>query len=225
MLDDDLYLSEYKKQLDEFQEKHKKLKESYIRMEELYKLSKNNYEETKTRNKILNEENESLENNKKKLENEQDKLDKKISTLNDKYEELKKQKNYILQMDDNSFELVSKDDVDIADDIKKIKEYQKPEDDIGLLQIHFTEIDEDKYNELQDKDWCPFVDLMDYSANAVIRFYDREGDKLTQLRWDIPREDVIKLKDLYVKKDSFWMEPDTDNGDYSYMALIWNGEL
>jgi len=63
---------------------------------------------------------------------------------------------------------------------------------------------------------------MDYEATAVIRFYNKNEDKLIQLKWDIPRDDVIKLKDLYVKEDSFWLEPN-DEEDYSYMALIWNG--
>ena len=132
--------------------------------------------------------------------------------------------DYILQMDDGTYELASKNDIKIIDDLELIKKSLNSDGEIALFQIHFTDIDKDKYNELQEKDWCPFVDLMDYSADAVIRFYDGKKDKLTQLRWDIPRDDVLKAKDLYVKKDSFWLEPTGDEG-YSYMALIWNGNV
>jgi len=136
-----------------------------------------------------------------------------------------KENDYILQMEDNTYEIASKDDIEIVSDMNDIQKLSASTNNkIALLQIHFTEIEENKYKELQERDWCPFIDLMDYSAKAVIRFYNEIDDKLIQLEWDIPREDVIKAENLYVKKDSFWIEPDNDD-DYSYMALIWNGNV
>jgi len=159
-----------------------------------------------------------------KIKEELDGLTNKKENVEKNLEELQKKElnkySYILEMDDGTYEVAGKNDVKIVDDIDIITKSLKSVEDIALLQIHFTEIDKDKYNELQDKDWCPFVDLIDYSANGVIRFYNKENDKLIQMEWDIPRDDVLALKNLYVKEDSFWL--DTDDG-HSYMALIWNG--
>lgn len=151
-------------------------------------------------------------------------VEKKLVELANKEKEILTKYNpkydFVLQMGDGSYEVAGIDEIEIVDDIKIIKKSLESDGEIALMQIHFTDIDKDKYNDLQEREWSPFVDLMDYSADAVIRFYDKNEDKLTQLRWDIPRDDVLKAKDLFVKDGSFWLEP--VDGSYSYMALIWS---
>lgn len=208
MVENDILLSEWQKRIEKIKNKFELEK---LKVDEIKELKKDIFTE--------------YEKNKDELEELEEKIDskeKKFIELQNK--ELNKY-DYILQMEDDSFEVASKSDIEIIDDLKIIKKSLKlPEGkEIALMQIHFTDIDKKKYDELQEKDWCPFVDLMDYGAHCEVRFYNSREDKLIQLQWDIPREDVIKLKNLYVKEESFWMEPNDDN--YSYMALIWNGNV
>lgn len=178
--------------------------------------------------KVMTEQAEKLDGTLNKLESDISIKETELDELLDKQQKILSKyipmNDFILQMNDGTYELAAKDDIKIIDDLEVIKKSLNSDDETTLLQIHFTDIGEDKYKELQKGDWCPFVDLMDYEAMAVIRFYNETDDKLIQLRWDIPRDDVIKLKDLYVKEDSFWLEP-TEGEDYSYMALIWNRSI
>jgi len=202
----DSVIEEYKRRIEKVKSEEELEK---IALDEIKELKKNIFIEYEQNKEQLNELKEQTHKQEKKL----------IELQNKKI----KGHDYVIQMNDESYELVSKDDIEIVDDLGVIKKTfgSKEEKDTTLLQIHFTDIDKDKYKELQGGDWCPFVDLMDYGAHIEIRFYNQSEDKLISLEWDIPREDVIKLKDLYVKEDSFWLEP-SEGEDYSYMALIWN---
>ena len=206
MVNKDIILTEYRKRIEDIK-----------REEELEQVK---LDELKELNKKLIGDIEKLKIKKRGKDKELKTIEKKLKRLR----ELELQKyNYIVKMEDGSFEVVSKDDVEQIDDENVIKRL-KSDNNIVILQLHFSEIEKVKYDELQEKEWNPFDDLINYTIDGVIRFYNKKEDKFLQLKWDIPVEDVNMLKDLYVKDESFWLEP-KEGEDYSYMALIWSDNV
>jgi len=159
-----------------------------------------------------------------------------ISQVEEKFNKLLQRENeilsnyvhkydYLLEMGDGTYELVTKDDIKMASKECIEKFTMMKARDIALVQLRFCEIEKEKYEELKDKDFNPFEELIDYRIDGVIRFYTKREELVANLKWDIPIDDVVKLKDMYVSKESFWIEPKQEDGEYSYMALVWGDDV
>ena len=98
----------------------------------------------------------------------------------------------------------------------------------AFMQVHFTDIEEETYNDLKDNNKYLWDILsMNYPSHVDFRIYERDSDKLVQLsNLGITNEDEIKdLKELFDGCESFWLEPKDGDDKYSYVALIWSDNV
>jgi hypothetical protein len=224
------------------------LKKKELEISELEELRQKDIDELEESKKNLDKIKVDIEKKKKELSGLQKKtlskykndiqgvvneLDSKIDELTERMEYVKLDlnksmksasgKSYILQMEDGTYDIASKDDIEIVTDLDVIKKAFSNQ--VSFIQLCFDDVSEEKYKELQDTNWCPFNDLKDNLSYAILRVYNPEEDEFVQLKMDIQEEYLDDAKKLYKECESFWIEPNSKEDKYSYMALIWNGNV
>lgn len=122
-------------------------------------------------------------------------------------------------------------EVEFEDGTKKVlksNEFSLSPKERLLMQIHFTNIDKEIYEELQENDDNIWVILSDnYPFHVDYRVYD-VWNKDFKLNLHMDLEDSQEI-DLFANKfnkcKSFWLEPKEEENKYSYMALIWGEDV
>jgi len=97
----------------------------------------------------------------------------------------------------------------------------------AFMQIHFTDVEEDTYKELQKADKLLWNHLsMNYPSHVDFRIYNQETDEIDTIHMQMMSEgDIKKAKNYFNKCESFWLEPKSGDDKYSYMALIWSDDV